>query len=99
MSDIEVFVDAKEFQKAGEPQKKKLRKLAKRLRTEPFLGDRIRRDQVPKRFEVLPNLFRVALTEGWRALYTVAASPTAGREVRIVWMGDHDRYDRLFGYS
>lgn len=98
MADVEVFVDRKAFRKAGKDQRKKLRKLAERLKAEPFVGDRIGRDLVPDRYAGLPNLFRLALPGGWRALYTVATSPGGGREVRIVWVGDHDAYDRLFGY-
>lgn len=98
MANVEVFVDRRAFRKAGKAQKKKLRKLAERLKVEPFLGDRIRRDRVPDRFAGLPNLFRLELPGGWRALYTVATSPGGGREVRIVWVDDHDAYDHLFGY-
>ncbi|MGI0149980.1 MAG: hypothetical protein ACREDF_10690, partial [Thermoplasmata archaeon] len=70
MPETEVLVDEDEFRAAGERQRKKLRELAARLRREPFLGNRIRRTQVPRRFRDLPNLFRLELPEGWRALYT-----------------------------
>lgn len=99
LSDIEVVVDEKEFSAARAPQQRKLREYAGRLQEEPFLGDRIRRRQMPKRFRDLPNLFRLELPEGLRALYTMASSPTAGTQVRIVWVGDHKRYDRLLGYG
>ncbi len=65
----------------------------------PGSASRIPRERVPKRFRSLPNLFRLELPEGWRALYTVASSPMAGTQVRIVWVCDHKRYDRLFGYG
>ena len=99
MAGVEVLVDEREFRAAGPAQQRKLQEHAKRLREEPFLGDRIPRERVPKRFRSLPNLFRLELPKGWRALYTVASSPTAGTQVRIVWVGDHKRYDRLFGYA
>ena len=98
MPETEVLVDEDEFRAAEEGQRKKLRQLAARLRREPFLGNRIRRTQVPRRFRDLPNLFRLELPEGWRALYTVASLPPLGSQVRIVWIGDHTRYERLFGY-
>jgi len=84
---------------AGDPQKKKLRELARRLRREPFLGERIHRDRTPRRYRDLPNLFRLELPEGWRALYTVASRPPLGSQVRIVWIGDPRRYERLLGYD
>jgi len=97
--DIDIVVDEEEFHNAGEPQRRRLRELAKRLRGEPFLGDRIPRRLVPKRMRNLPNLFRLELPGGWRALYTVASRPATGVQVRVVWIGSHDLYDRLFGYS
>ena len=99
MPKTEVLVDEDEFRAAGERQRKKLRELAARLRQEPFLGNRIRRTQIPRRFGNLPNLFRLELPEGWRALYTVASLPPLGSQVRIVWIGDHKRYEGLFGYD
>ncbi len=98
MCPVEVLVDEEQFKAAGERQRRKLRDLARRLKQEPFLGDRIRRAHVPSRFKDLPNLFRLELRDGWRALYTVASSPAGGTQIRIVWVGDHTAYDRLFGY-
>jgi len=96
---VDVLVDEEEFRGAGMAQRKKLREYARRLSHEPFLGDRIQRHTVPSRFLSLPSLFRLELPGGWRALYTVASRPTEGSQVRIVWIGDHKRYERLFGYS
>ena len=95
---VEVLVDEKEYSKAGPNQQRKLPEYAKRLREELYLGDLIRRRQIPSRFKNLQNLFRLELPGGWQALYTVASSPVAGEEVRIVWIGDHNRYNRLFRY-
>lgn len=95
---VEVQVDEEEFARCGDAQKRKLRSVAKRLRDEPFLGDRIRRSQIPKKMRDLPNLFRIELPGAWRALYTVASYPGKGTVVRFIWIGDHKRYDRLFQY-
>jgi len=92
-------VDEDEFRTAGGKQRKKLRELAPRLRREPFLGDRIRRSLIPRPFRNLPNLFRLELPDGWRALYTVASRPPLGSQLRILWIGDHKRYERLFDYG
>ena len=93
-----MYVDEDQFRLAGEAQRKKLREYAKRLRIEPFLGDRISRRLIPRRFQDLPNLFRLELPQGWRALYTVASRPGFGSQIRVVWIGDHTRYNRIFGY-
>ena len=94
---VEVVVDEREFRRAGIPQRRKLRELAHRLRVEPYFGDRIRVELVPRPMRNLPNLLRLELPDGWRALYTVI-STRRGHHVRILWIGDHKRYERLFGY-
>lgn len=96
---MRVLVDEDAFEEAGEPQRRKLREHAGRLEDRPFLGNKLRDDLVPDRFADLPNLFRLELPEGWRALYTVASHPTEGRAVKVVWVGDHTAYDRLLGYG
>lgn len=93
-----VVVDEHEFQLAPSTQRRKLRLLAKRLEHEPYIGDRIRHDLVPSRFHDLPNLYRLELPQGWRALYAVLTNEVLGDEVRIVCIGDHTRYERLLGY-
>jgi len=98
MSPILVSVDRREFRSAGPEQRRKLREYARRLSPEPYLGDRIQSRRVPKAFRDLPNLYRMELPGGWRALYSVVTHLDEGREVKIVWVGDHARYDRLFGY-
>lgn len=71
-----------------------------RLQTDPFTaGDRIQRNHFPRRFKDAPNLFRLALPDGWRALYVVHTRPRDEARVEIVFIGDHKRYDRLFGYK
>jgi len=99
LPEIEVLVDEDEFRATGEKQRKKLRELASRLRREPFLGDRIRRSLIPRPFRDMPNLFRLELPDGWRALYTVASRAPLESQLRFVWIGDHKRCARLFGYD
>jgi len=98
VQEIDVVVDEKEFRLSGDLHRRKLREYVAGLKKEPFLGDRIPRRLVPKRFRELLNLFRLELPEGWRALYTVASGPAAGTQIRIVWMGNHTRYERLLGF-
>lgn len=70
-----------------------------RLEADAFAGDRIRRELWPKQFRNVGNLFRLELPDAHRAVYTVLTFPGRPREVRIVWLGNHKKYDRLFGYS
>ncbi len=70
-----------------------------RLERDTTLGDAIPRNRWPKRFRDHPNLYRLELTDGFRALYTVLFIQGEGHIVRIDWVGDHKEYDRLFGYS
>lgn len=95
----DVVFEEDAFKAAGAPQQRKLRELAKRLHQEPFLGDRIRQETFPKALRHLPNLFRLELPQGWRALYTVLTDRPDKFLVRILWIGDHGQYDRLFGYK
>ncbi len=91
-------MDEEAFRATPDAQRRRLRALAHRLRVTPFMGDRIRRKMIPTEFRGLPNLFHLELPGAWRALYTVASSPAGGTQVRIVWIGDHTRYERMFGY-
>ena len=72
---------------------------AARLAADPTLGDAIPRDRWPKTMRQLPNLFRLELPGGFRALYTIIYVQGEGHIARIDWIGDHKEYDRLFGYS
>lgn len=69
------------------------------LLADPLVGDRIRRELWPKRFRALPNLFRLELPGAHRGLYSILTYPGQTREIRIVWLGNHQQYDRLFGYA
>jgi hypothetical protein len=54
----------------------------------------------PKQFKTFHTLYLIPeLPHRFRALYEVSsASPLAPIIVTIVWIGDHDEYDALFGY-
>ena len=96
----DVSVDDDEWADTPQLQREALKRAAARLRTEPTrVGDRIQADRIPKRFRVYSNLYRLTLPEGWRALYAIRVRKDVPPGVRIVFVGDHKRYDRLFGYS
>lgn len=95
----DLAVDADEW--AGTPvvQRDALRRLASRLKSDPSrAGERIQADRIPKRFRPYKNLYRVGLPERWRALYTIRVRKDVPPGVRVVFIGDHKRYDRLFGH-
>lgn len=73
--------------------------LKARLEADALAGDRIRRERWPRAYRGFGNLFRIELPDAHRAVYTVLTFPGRHREVRIVWLGNHKKYDRLFGYS
>lgn len=67
------------------------------VKQNPAFGDSVPKRQIPKTMDV-NNLFRVRLTGYWRMLYTLNTN-----QVEIVafilYIVDHERYDRIFGYS
>lgn len=69
------------------------------LEADTTLGDPIERSKWPKQFRERPNLNRLELPNGFRALYTVLFIQGEGHIVRIDWIGDHKEYDKLFGYA
>jgi Txe/YoeB family toxin of Txe-Axe toxin-antitoxin module len=66
------------------------------LKQNPFYGDNIKKELIPKSFNV-PNLWRIELTNYWRMIYTIR-----GDELEIVCFVleiiDHPEYDKFFGY-
>ena len=66
------------------------------IKANPFYGDNIRKDQIPKEYHV-QNLWRVQLVGYWRMLYTIK-----GDNIEILCFVldilDHKRYDKMFGY-
>jgi hypothetical protein len=97
---FDVAVDEAEWKAAPPFAREALRRTLRRLRMEPTrVGERMQAERIPKRFRVYANLYRLPLPDGWRALYTIHARKDGPPGVRIVFIGDHKRYDRLFGYG
>lgn len=69
------------------------------LEADTTFGDAIQRRLWPKSYSKLPNLYRMELPGAFRALYSVLYSQGEGHLVRIEWVGDHNEYNRLFGYK
>lgn len=94
-----VVRDEAEWAKARELAREGLLRFKSRLEADPFaVGDRIQLTLIPRRYKDAPNLFRLALPDGLRALYVVHTRPRDAARVEIVFIGDHKRYERLFGY-
>lgn len=64
------------------------------------LGQPIPKRFRPKEFKAYHTLYLIPeLPHRFRAIYEVSsASPLEPIIVTIVWIGDHDEYDALFGY-
>jgi len=98
-SPTRITVDSKQVDKLPDTAQSALRKKVKpALVADPFWGDKIRRELWPKRYKHLPNLFRFELPDAHRGVYSALTYPGQPREIRIVWLGNHKQYDRLFGY-
>ncbi len=69
------------------------------LEQDTTLGDPIVGSKWPRQFRDRPNLNRLGLPNGFRAIYTVLFIQGEGHIVRVDWIGDHQEYDKLFGYS
>ena len=67
------------------------------LKLNPFYGDPIRKNLIPKKLDV-PSLWRIELANYWRMLYTIR-----GDNIRIVCfileICEHEKYNKLFGYK
>jgi F0F1-type ATP synthase delta subunit len=70
------------------------------LKENPQFSDLIAKDLIPKEFkkEGIQNLYRVELSNYWRALYTIE-----GTKVEVflfvLSIADHKEYNKLFGYK
>jgi hypothetical protein len=70
------------------------------LKENPQYGDPIAKDLIPRKFKEagIQNLYRVELSNYWRALYTIE-----GNKVEIflfvLSIVDHKEYNKLFGYK
>jgi Txe/YoeB family toxin of Txe-Axe toxin-antitoxin module len=71
------------------------------IRADPFYGDQVQKDLIPREYKLkynVKNVWRVELTGYWRMLYTIR-----GDDVEIICfildIIDHKEYDKLFGYE
>lgn len=96
---FDLAVDAREWENTPALQQEAVRRVAPKLRIDPArVGQRIESARIPARFRVYENLYRLPLPDGWRALYTIRVRKDVPKGVRVVFIGDHTRYDRLLGY-
>ncbi len=70
------------------------------LKENPQYGDPIAKDLIPKKFRKLgiQNLYRVELSNYWRALYTIEGN-TVEIFLFVLSIVDHKEYNKLFGYK
>ncbi len=75
---------------------KSIRQKIEFIRSNPFYGDNISKNKVPKEYHV-QNLWRIELVQYWRMIYTIK-----GNEQEIICfitdILDHNIYNEKFGY-
>lgn len=68
------------------------------LKKNPFCGDCVKKELIPKELLNLPNLFRIELSQFWRLLYYVT-----GDQVKVIAVVfeicDHPNYNKIFSYK
>lgn len=95
-----------QFQVAPRDVQDALRRHARTLAQDPQQGTFIAVARVPKetlrrwqaRVAAVPNLWKLDLPQGWRALYTVGSEGPL-RVVLVLEVLRHKDYDRLLGYK
>lgn len=96
----------KQFEKAPKAVQRQLRELAGNLVEDPHAGEYVPVADVHNKGTVkkwerrvgrVRNLYKLELSDGWRALYTVG-SRGAERVVMVLEVIDHKQYERLMGY-
>lgn len=99
---VAVHADAaRTFAKLPEEVKRSVLKWADALSSDLHAGQQVQAAKIPKALErkfELGGLWRLRLTEGWRALYTTATRDGQTARIFIIWIGTHKQYDRLMGY-
>ncbi|MFH1590710.1 MAG: hypothetical protein ABIC95_02170 [archaeon] len=78
------------------PLLRSIQKKADLLKRNPFYGNSIVKQLIPKHYDV-KNLWRTTLANYWRMLYTIG-SEGEDTVVFIIDILDHKRYDKVFGY-
>jgi plasmid maintenance system killer protein len=71
------------------------------LKYNPYRGDRIKKDRIPKSYMKkynLDNLLKININQYWRLLYYVKALDKDTTLVIVIDFLPHTEYDRLFGY-
>ena len=72
------------------------------LRYNPFRGDNIKKEQIPKAYKKkydLDHLLKLNINQYWRLLYYVKALDKHTTLVIVIDFMPHTEYDRLFGYG
>lgn len=72
------------------------------LKADSIVGEHIKRKQIPKYYIKRHNvqiLYRVALPNGWRLIYTLTTFNEGKKpKVLLLELMDHDQYNKRFGY-
>ncbi|HLC81555.1 MAG TPA: hypothetical protein VJH68_02765 [Candidatus Nanoarchaeia archaeon] len=71
------------------------------LRDNPFVGDQVKKGQIPKCYIVefdVTNLWRIELSNYWRLIYTIQSDEVAIIDF-VLDIINHKEYDKKFGYK
>ena len=71
---------------------------AQDMQNDIMLGDYIKKRPYPKKFRKYSNLYRIAISDYFRLIYTIIGTS----EKKVYLMLDflnHDDYNKLFGYK
>lgn len=70
------------------------------IKANPQVGNRIQYEKIPKCYIAgydAPNLFRVAMSRGWRLVYTFTGKQNQ-KTAYVLEAFDHKGYEKRFGY-
>lgn len=103
MAQVFVHADAaKAFTQAPVHAKRAIARWKTRLEQNPTAGQQIPAKQIPRELAkkfTLDALWRLELSHGWRALYTIAIKENQKRRVVLLFIGTHKQYEKLMGYT
>ncbi|MDH2908050.1 MAG: hypothetical protein PXX83_08160 [Candidatus Nitrosotalea sp.] len=104
---MDVVGDKRDFNPVYEdlsdgPIKNVVKEIIKALKNDSIVGEHIRRNQIPQYYIQRHNiqiLYRVALPQQWRLIYTFHTFNEGEKpKALLLELMNHDKYNKRFGY-
>ena len=104
---MEVVGDRRDFNPTYEnlpdgPIKNTVKEIIQTLKNDSIVGEHIRRNQIPQYYIQRHNvqiLYRVALPQQWRLIYTIHTFNDGEKpKALLLELMNHDAYNKRFGY-